>query len=55
MYAGTKERCKIDGKVGDISVNQDNTKTRYEAEHFASEATEKDKRSRIVERRPKGP
>lgn len=55
MCAGTKERCKIDGKVGDISVSQDNTKTRYEAGHFASEATEKDKRSRIVEKRPKGP
>jgi len=45
----------MDGKVGDMSVSQDNKKTRYEAGHFASEAMEKDKRSRIVQRRPKGP
>jgi len=44
MCAGTKERCKIDGKVGDMSVSQDNKKTRYEAGHFASEAMEKDKK-----------
>ena len=55
ICACTKECSEMDGKLGDISVNQDNTKTRYEAEHFASEATEKDKRSRIVEKRPKGP
>ena len=45
----------MDGKLGDMSVSQDNMKTRYEAGHFAIKAMEKDKRSRIVERRPKGP
>ena len=54
MCAGTKECSEMDGKLGDISVRQDNMKTRYEAEHFAVKAAEQDKRSRIVERRPKG-
>ena len=55
MGAGTKECSKMDGKLGDISVSQDNRKTRYDVMHFANKATEKDKRSRIVEKRPKGP
>jgi len=55
MGAGTKECSKMDGKLGDISVRQDNRKTRYDVMHFGSKATEKDKRSRIVEKRPKDP
>ena len=55
MCAGTKECSEMDGKLGDISVRQDNRKTRYDVMHFASKATEKDKRSRIVEKRPKDP
>ena len=45
----------MDGKLGDISARQDNRKTRYDVMHFGSKATEKDKRSRIVEKIPKGP
>ena len=45
----------MDGKLGDISVRQDNMKTSYEIMHLASKAKEKDKRSRIVEKRPKDP
>ena len=55
MCAGTKECSEMDGKLGDISVRQDNMKTSYEIMHLASKAAEQDKRSRIVERRPKGP
>ena len=55
MCAGTKECSEMDGKLGDISVRQDNRKTRYDVMHFGSKATEKDKRSRIVEKRPKDP
>ena len=54
MCAGTKECSEMDGKLGDISVRQDNMKTSYEIMHLASKAAEQDKRSRIVERRPKG-
>ena len=54
MCAGTKECSEMDGKLGGISVRQDNRKTRYDVMHFANKATEQDKRSRIVERRPKG-
>ena len=45
----------MDGKLGDISASQDNMKTRYEVMHFSVKATEKDKRSRIEEKRPKDP
>ena len=55
MGAGTKECSKMDGKLGDISVSQDNMKTRYESWHFAVKAKEKDNGSRIVEKRPKDP
>lgn len=55
MCADTNECSDMDGKLGDISVRQDNRKTRYDVMHFANKATEKDKRSRIVEKRPKGP
>ena len=55
MCADTNECSDMDGKLGDISVSQDNRKTRYDVMHFANKATEKDKRSRIVEKRPKGP
>ena len=54
MCAGTKECSEMDGKLGDISVRQDNMKTSYEIMDLASKAAEHDKRSRIVERRPKG-
>ena len=54
MCAGTKECSEMDGKLGDISVRQDNMKTSYEIMDLASKAAEQDKRSRIVERRPKG-
>ena len=54
MCAGTKECSEMDGKLGDISVRQDNMKTSYEIMDIASKAAEQDKRSRIVERRPKG-
>ena len=55
MCAGTKECSEMDGKLGDISVRQDNMKTSYEIMDLASKAAEQDKRSRIVEKRPKGP
>ena len=55
MCAGTKECSEMDGKLGDISVRQDNMKTRYESWHFAVKAKEKDNGSRIVEKRPKDP
>ena len=55
MGAGTKECSDMDGKLGDISVSQDNMKTRYDVMHFASKATEKDKRSRIVEKKTQRP
>ena len=55
MCADTNECSDMDGKLGDISVSQDNRKTRYDVMHFANKATEKDKRSRIVEKRPKDP
>ena len=54
MCAGTKECSEMDGKLGDISVRQDNMKTSYEVMNLASKAAEQNKRSRIVERRPKG-
>ena len=55
MCAGTKECSEMDGKLGDISASQENMKMRYDVMHFGSKAEEKDKRSRIVEKRPKGP
>ena len=55
MCAGTNECSDMDGKLGDISVSQDNMKTRYDVMHFASKATEKDKRSRIVEKKTQRP
>ena len=55
MCAGTKECSEMDGKLGDISVRQDNRKTRYDVMHFGSKATEKDKRSRIVEKKTQRP
>ena len=55
ICACTKECSEMDGKLGDISVRQDNMKTRYESWHFAVKAKEKDNGSRIVEKRPKGP
>ena len=54
MCAGTKECSEMDGKLGDISARQDNMKTSYEVMNLASKAAEQNKRSRIVERRPKG-
>ena len=55
MCADTNECSDMDGKLGDISVSQDNRKTRYDVMHFANKATEKDKRSRIVEKKTQRP